>query len=143
MFKVKIFICAFLTILLLMPFTAQAGHDDDEIPPQLQKKYDRRLADGKIAAAGLDVLPEEPSIREEAELLRSFFSEKHDLETLLADHVLLRMRNVIITPHSAFNTTEAVERILKTTGENIRAFIHGKPQNIVNELKIEQRKTAS
>jgi len=101
------------------------------------------LADGKIAAAGLDVLPEEPSIREEAELLRSFFSEKHDLETLLADHVLLRMRNVIITPHSAFNTTEAVERILKTTGENIHAFVDGKPQNIVNEPKTDKRKAVS
>jgi len=100
----------------------------------------RALADGKVAAAGLDVLPEEPSIREEAELLRSFFSENHDLETLLADHVLLRMRNVIITPHSAFNTKEAVERILHTTGENIRNFINGKPRNIVTEPKTEQRR---
>lgn len=91
------------------------------------------LSEGKIAAAGLDVLPEEPSIREEAELLRSFFNKKHDLETLLADHVLLRLRNVVITPHSAFNTQEAVKRILDTTGENIRAFIEGHPRNLVNE----------
>ncbi|MBL26991.1 MAG: hydroxyacid dehydrogenase [Rhodospirillaceae bacterium] len=92
----------------------------------------RALADGKIAAAGLDVLPEEPAIREEAELLRSFFAEQHDLETLLADHILLRMRNVVITPHSAFNTREAVERILKTTAENIRAFGAGASQNVVS-----------
>jgi D-lactate dehydrogenase len=91
----------------------------------------RALAEGKVAAAGLDVLPEEPVIREEAELLRSFFRKKYDLETLLADHILLRLRNVVITPHSAFDTREAIERILETTVENIKAFVGGKPQNVV------------
>lgn len=91
------------------------------------------LAEGKVSAAGLDVLPEEPAIREEAELLRSFFTKKHDLEILLADHVLLHMKNVIITPHSAFNTKEAVQRILKTTIENIDGFCAGYPPNLVNK----------
>ena len=91
----------------------------------------RALSEGNVAAAGLDVLPEEPTIREEAELLRSMFREEHDLENLLADHVLLRMRNVIITPHSAFNTREAVERILETTVDNIAAFAAGEPVNVV------------
>lgn len=90
------------------------------------------LSTGKVAAAGLDVLPEEPLIREEAELLRSAFSREHDLESLLADHILLRLRNVVITPHSGFNTTEAVQRILDTTRTNIDAFVAGNPQNIVN-----------
>lgn len=89
------------------------------------------LASGKLAAAGLDVLPEEPTIREEAELLHRMFQRQHDLETLLADHVLLRLRNVYITPHSAFNTREAVERIIAITVENIRAFVSGQPQNVV------------
>lgn len=89
------------------------------------------LADGTVAAAGLDVLPEEPVIREEAELLRSFFTRRHDLETLLADHVLLHMRSVVITPHSAFNTREAVQRILHTTVDNIEAFLRGEPENLV------------
>lgn len=93
----------------------------------------RALATGKVAAAGLDVLPEEPTIHEESELLHSFFHQQHDLETLLADSVLLRLRNVIITPHSAFDTREAVQRILETTVENIKAFIGGKPENIVNQ----------
>jgi D-lactate dehydrogenase len=100
----------------------------------------RALADGKVAAVGLDVLPNEPAIGEEAEMLRSFFSKKYGLEKLLADNVLLRMRNVIITPHSAFNTTEAVERILQTTGENIKHFISGEPQNIVNSTHTVQSK---
>ncbi len=89
------------------------------------------LADGQLSAAGLDVLPEEPTIREEAELLSSFFRKTHDMSTLLADHILLRMRNVYITPHNAFNTREAVERILDTTVSNINAYIFGHPRNTV------------
>ncbi len=91
----------------------------------------KALATGKLAGAGLDVLPEEPTIREEAELLRSVYTRSHNLETLLADHVLLHMRNVVITPHSAFNTREAVQRILETTRENIDAFLNGEPLNRV------------
>jgi D-lactate dehydrogenase len=91
----------------------------------------RALGSGKVAAAGLDVLPDEPTIREEAELLRSVYRERYDVETLLADHILLRLRNVIITPHSAFNTREAVGRILETTRENIESFLQDEPRNIV------------
>ena len=91
------------------------------------------LAEGKVGAAGLDVLPEEPLIREEAELLRSIYQEKHDMRTLLANHVLLRLRNVYITPHSAFNTKEAVQRILNVTLENITGYIEGHFSNVVIE----------
>ena len=90
------------------------------------------LASGKLKAAGLDVLPEEPVLREEAELLRVYFTQKHDLDTLLADHILLRMRNVVITPHTAFNTREAVQRILDTSLENIEGYLRGKPPNVVS-----------
>jgi len=91
----------------------------------------RAIADGKVSAVGLDVLDEEPATREEAELLSSIFRQKYHLETVLANSILLRLRNVVITPHSAFNTREAVQRILKTTVENIAAFIQGRPQNLV------------
>ena len=91
----------------------------------------RALAEGKLSAAGLDVLSNEPVVREEAELLRSVYEERHDSSTLLADEVLVRMHNVIVTPHSAFNTREAVQRILDTTVENLRGFGRGRPTNTV------------
>jgi D-lactate dehydrogenase len=89
------------------------------------------LANGRIAAAGLDVLPEERTLREETELLRCYFRKEKNLETLLADHILMRLRNVHITPHSAYNTQEAIGRILKTTVHNIRSFAVCQPQNLV------------
>jgi len=89
------------------------------------------ISDQKIAAAGLDVLAAEPVIREEAELLRSAFQDRYDTTMLLADHILLRLRNVFITPHSAFYTREAVGRILEVTENNIRAFIRGERLNEV------------
>ncbi len=91
----------------------------------------RALASGRLAAAGLDVLPEEPVVREEAELLRATFSRQHDLETLLADHALMRLQNVVLTPHSAFNTREAIQRILDTTRDNIESYLQEAPQNVV------------
>jgi D-lactate dehydrogenase len=97
------------------------------------------LATGKVAAAGLDVLPEEPVIREEAELLRSFYQKEHNLDTLLADHILLRLKNVYITPHSAFNTKEAVMRILETTVENIEKYAGGQPRNVVGDTGKEEK----
>ena len=89
------------------------------------------LGAGKVSAAGLDVLPDEPLIREEAELICSIYEQRHDLRNLVADHVLMRMRNVIVTPHSAFNTREAIGRIVETTVSNIEAFLAGRPQNVV------------
>ena len=89
------------------------------------------LRSGTVAAAGLDVLPDEPLIREEAELISSGFGDRSDLSALVANHVLLRMPNVVVTPHSAFNTREAMQRIVATTVENIRAFADGRPQNLV------------
>ncbi len=95
------------------------------------KALARAIGEGKVAAAGLDALPDEGSIQEEAELLRSVYDKKHDLETMLLTHILLRLRNVIITPHSAFNTREAVERIRSTTVGNIAFFSRGEPENVL------------
>ena len=50
---------------------------------------------------------------------------------LVQNNVLIHTPSVLITPHNAFNTQEALERILKTTMENIGGFIGGKPINLV------------
>jgi D-lactate dehydrogenase len=96
------------------------------------KALAKAIGEGKVAAAGLDVLPEEGGIREEAELLRSVYDQKHDLETMLLNHILLRLRNVVITPHSAFNTRDAVERILSTSVGNIASFTQGELENVIS-----------
>ncbi len=83
---------------------------------------------GKVAAAGLDVLEEEPMLREENELLHKDFPIE-DLKTVLENHMLLNNPNVIITPHNAFNSREAIQRILNTTSENIMGFLSGTPKN--------------
>jgi len=86
------------------------------------------LEEGKVAAAGLDVLPEEPAVREEAELIRAVVQESSNIDTLLAAQVLLRFKNVFITPHTAFNTKEAISRILDATIESITEFVKHKEE---------------
>ncbi len=81
-----------------------------------------------IAGAGLDVLEGECEIKEERELLKSYGKEC-DLKILFQNHLLLKDKNVIITPHSAFYTQEALERILDTTVSNINNFVKGKTIN--------------
>ena len=90
------------------------------------------LDKGIFKAVGLDVLEEESELREEKELLTRDFLKKANLKTLLLDHVLIAKENVIITPHSAFNSKESLDEILKTTCENIKSWKDGKTQNKVN-----------
>jgi len=51
--------------------------------------------------------------------------------SLVKNHILLSKDNVIFTPHIAFYSEEAVERIMEVSVENLQAFINGQPQNIV------------
>ncbi|MGO8771219.1 MAG: hydroxyacid dehydrogenase [Mycobacterium sp.] len=91
----------------------------------------RALTAGQVAAAGLDVLPEEPVVREEAEIFRNRAIAEPQLKTLVANHVLLGLPNVLVTPHNAYNTSEALHRIIQTTLDNIEAFARGEPRNVV------------
>ncbi len=81
------------------------------------------LKKGVIQAAGLDVLEEECFVKEERQLLSSQFKTTCDLKTVLEEHILLEEKNVFITPHNAFNTKEALQRILDVTIQNIKNFI--------------------
>ncbi len=90
------------------------------------------LDEGILAGAGLDVLEGEDLIKEEKQLLASN-EPAEKLRLLLSNHILRHRENVVITPHSAFNSREALNRILDTTVANILAFAADKPINIVRD----------
>ncbi len=90
------------------------------------------LTQGRLAGAALDVLEEEVEIKEEAELLAEGKLAADKYKTILQDHMLINLPNVIVTPHMAFYTKEAEESILETTVQNIKAVFESHPQNVVN-----------
>jgi D-lactate dehydrogenase len=77
-----------------------------------------------FSGAGLDVFEGEDLLKEENQMLTKNVSVEH-LETLLKRNILIKKENVIITPHIAFDSIEAIERILDTTVENIISFFEG------------------
>ena len=83
----------------------------------------KALADGILGGAGLDVLEEEGVLADEKTLVMYGHPEEHNLKTVIENHVLIDMPNVLVTPHNAFNTQEALQRILDTDICNIQAFI--------------------
>jgi glycerate dehydrogenase len=79
---------------------------------QLINEHDlaRALREGRIKAAGLDVLSSEPPPE---------------------GHPLIGIPNCVITPHNAWSSFEARQRIMRTTIENIRGVLSGQHQNVV------------
>jgi glycerate dehydrogenase len=69
------------------------------------------LSAGKLGGAGLDVLPAEPPTN---------------------GSPLMNAKNCIVTPHIAWATKEARARLMQTAVDNLRAFLAGNPQNVVN-----------
>ena len=65
----------------------------------------------KIAAAGLDVVSQEP---------------------IRGDNPLLRAKNCLITPHISWAPRESRQRIMDMAAENLRAFLAGSPLHVVN-----------
>ena len=70
------------------------------------------LISGEISGAGIDVLTQEPPTTG---------------NTLLDDQI----PNLIITPHNAWASIEAQQRLLDIAAENIKGFQTGKPKNVV------------
>ncbi len=70
------------------------------------------LNSGKVYAAGLDVVSTEP---------------------IKSDNPLLGAKNCLITPHISWAPKESRQRIMDTTAENLRSFIEGTPQNVINK----------
>ena len=70
------------------------------------------LNSGKVACAGLDVVSTEP---------------------IRADNPLLKAKNCIITPHMSWGSRSSRQRIMDCTVGNVRAFLAGQPQNVVNK----------
>ncbi len=83
-----------------------------------------------LAGAGLDVLEEE-EILDDPQALFDQYVSRENLAELVTAHLLREHPRVIITPHNAFNTHEAIERIIKTTAANIESFLAGQKLNRV------------
>lgn len=69
------------------------------------------LKDGAVAGAALDVVSTEP---------------------ICMDNVLLDSPNCLITPHIAWAPKESRQRLMDVAVENLRSFLEGKSQNVVN-----------
>lgn len=75
------------------------------------KGLEELLEDGKIAGAGIDVYDVEPPLPN--------------------DTPLLHTQNTVLTPHIGFSTDEAMVMRANTVFDNVKAFIEGKPQNVI------------
>lgn len=71
----------------------------------------KALHEEKLAAYGADVMTQEPPSK---------------------DNPLFKEKNAFITPHIAWATFEARKRLNKIVAENVKAFMEGHPQNVVN-----------
>ena len=90
------------------------------------------LINKEIAGAGLDVLESEETISDTDYLSDISRLNNSTLKETILNSRLQQLDNVIITPHIAYNTAEAIYRILETTMRNINAFEKGIIQNKVN-----------
>ena len=89
------------------------------------------LISKEIAGAGLDVLEKEETITDFDYIVGINRLDKLTLEQTIINSRLFQLDNVIITPHTAYNSKEAIQRILNTTMNNISEFLLGNIQNKV------------
>lgn len=127
-------------IMLHTPLTTSSYHLIDENKISLMKEnavivntargelidtealYDA-LLDNRIKGAALDVLEYEETISNKRP---GEHINLKNLRTSLINSKLLNLKNVIATPHIAYDTKEAVNRILEMTLTNIDEYINGK-----------------
>lgn len=91
----------------------------------------RALRQGIVGGAGLDVLENEDFLLHDEVLASPRDTDSDMLLDSAMNLKLLQFRNVIATPHIAFNSIDAINRINETTFENIKSFLAGKPANNV------------
>ncbi len=90
------------------------------------------LATGVVKEAGIDVLDDEGLLKEEKQFFSKYF-KLEDYQTALAQHALMRHPNVLVTPHNAFNSKEALQNIMQTTVDNIEGMLSGDYVNLVEK----------
>jgi D-lactate dehydrogenase len=89
------------------------------------------LKSKKLGGAGLDVIEGEENILEEKDIIHH--SENLDkMKDIVRNHEIFQMDNVVFTLHNAFNSQEALERILDTTIKNINRNLNSNSYNQVN-----------
>jgi D-lactate dehydrogenase len=103
--------------------TARGGVVETEA---LIEALDKKILSG----VGLDVVEGENLIMEEKQL--AYDQETADeMMSLVKNHILLSKDNVVFTPHIAFYSQEAIDRIMEVSADNVKKFIAGQPQNLV------------
>ena len=85
--------------------------NDSRGPLIVEEDLRDALNSGKVGGAAVDVVSTEP---------------------IRMDNPLLEAKNVIITPHIAWAPRESRQRLMSIAADNLKCFLEGKPQNIVN-----------
>ncbi len=80
--KLKFFMYAALVIFLFPPISVMAGHDDEEIPRHLQKKYDRRLEEMKVLDTNGDGVLQAEELKKKSKM--SFGAADTDKDGILS-----------------------------------------------------------
>ena len=85
--------------------------NDSRGPLIVEQDLRDALDSGKVAGAALDVVSTEP---------------------IQMDNPLLGAKNVILTPHIAWAPKESRQRLMDIAVDNLKCYVDGKPQNVVN-----------